>query len=84
MYVRGLIGYSRGEAMQATACAIVKIEVIFGYDHGTEAERWYVRRHYSDGTHENLPINEELDATDAELIRRYSIPGVTAKVVQGG
>jgi hypothetical protein len=82
MCVRGLIGFSRGGDMQATACAvIVKIEVIFGYDHGTETERWYVRRHYSDGTREDLPISEELDASDADLIRRYSIPGVTAKVV---
>lgn len=61
---------------------ITKIEVIWDDDHGTENLGWYTRTHYSDGQQEDQPVDDSADATDAELIERYSDGDVLAKVVR--
>jgi hypothetical protein len=61
---------------------ITKIEVIWDDDHGVENLGWYTRTRYSDGQEEDQPIDDSADATDEELIDRYSDGDVIAKVVR--
>lgn len=70
------------QAMGGWGKAITKIEVVWDDDHGIENEGWYTRTTYSDGQQEDRPVDDSADATDADLIERYSDGNVTAKVVR--
>jgi hypothetical protein len=61
---------------------ITKIEIIWDDDHGDENLGWYTRTTYADGQQEDEPVDAPADASDFDLVDRYSYGGITAEVVR--